>query len=162
MAEGTKAYLQDKDGKNLLVASDWSMVQNKPNNLATTNQLPVLSNWQRDGLVYKNGAFDWDHVNNGWNCAYRIADMGSFKIIELRLVFGVDHDITTTTEVIDLPAAIRPDGNIEHSELSSAGWTPNIASVSFRNDHISIAKAGTDKVLANTEISFHLVYFTTL
>ena len=70
-----KVYIKDKDGNDLLVATDWSIIQNKPSNLATTNQLPVLGAWQRDGIIYKNGAYDWDHVNNGYNCAYRIADL---------------------------------------------------------------------------------------
>ena len=60
MATGTKAYIEDKDGNNILPATDWSIVQNKPTNLATTDQLPTLGPWQRDGIVYKNGAYDWD------------------------------------------------------------------------------------------------------
>uniref|UniRef100_UPI0035D051AA hypothetical protein n=1 Tax=Bartonella sp. CL71SXKL TaxID=3243540 RepID=UPI0035D051AA len=88
MATGTKAYLQDKDGKNLLVGTDWSMVANKPTNLASTDQLPVLGQVRRDGINFLNGCYDWDHVNNGYNCCYRIADLGSFKLIELRMMFG--------------------------------------------------------------------------
>ena len=53
-----KVYIKDKDGNDLLVATDWSIIQNKPSNLATTNQLPVLGAWQRDGIIYKNGAYD--------------------------------------------------------------------------------------------------------
>lgn len=162
MAEGTKAYLQDKDGKNLLVASDWSMIANRPGNLATTNQLPVLGEWKRDGIIYKNGAYDWDHVNSGWNCAYRIADMGSFKIIELRLVFGVNHDVTASIEAIDLPAAIKPDGNIEHQELTNGGWTTSVGVIRFTGSSIYVSGLGNQKLVANTELSFHTTYFTTL
>ena len=37
-----KVYIKDKDGNDLLVATDWSIINGKPNNLATTNQLPTL------------------------------------------------------------------------------------------------------------------------
>ena len=62
MATGTKAYIEDKDGNTILPATDWSIVQNKPTNLATTNQLPTLGPWQRDGIVYKNGEIGRAHV----------------------------------------------------------------------------------------------------
>lgn len=162
MATGTKAYLEDHDGNNILPATDWSMVQNKPGNLATTGQLPTLGPWQRDGIVYKNGAYDWDHVNNGWNCAYRIADMGSFKTVELRLVFGINHDVTAGVEVIDLPNVIQPDGNIEHTELTNGGWTSSVGVVTFRNNAIFVGGLGGQKVPANTELSLHITYFTTI
>lgn len=162
MDQATKAYLRDKDNNNLLVASDWSIIQNKPGNIATTDQLPKLSDWQRDGIEYKNGAYDWDHVNNGYNCAYRVADMGSFKIVELRLAFGVNQDIVNDTEVIDLPNVIKPDGN---GELWSATGTRGvfIHTTPDGNVHIYCQKFGdNDKYTKDGLLTYHTVYFTTL
>lgn len=161
MAEGTKAYLQDKDGKNLLVASDWSMVQNKPTNLATTNQLPTLGNWTTEGIGYVNGAYDWDHAHNGYNCAYRVADLGSFKIVELRMVFGVNQNITDSTKVITLPNAIRADGDEE------TFFATNIRGVFIRMTNGGIYvwcqhMADGDQYTANGMLSFHNMYLTTL
>lgn len=162
MATATKTYLQDKDGKNLLVGSDWSIIQNKPENLATTDQLGKLSPWKRDGIQYENGAYDWDHVNNGYNCAYRVADFGSFKLVELRLVFGVNKDIVQEVECIKLPSAIKPDGNEEILTVSG-----------IRGVHIHIKPDMTvgvycqqfnqgDKYTANGMLSLHTTYLTTL
>lgn len=162
MVEATKAYLRDKDNKNLLVASDWSIIQNKPENIATTDQLPKLGPWKRDGITYKNGAYDWDHVNNGMNCAYRIADMGGFKIVELRLVFGVNHDFTDDTEVIDLPKVIRPDGN---EELWSATGLRGvfIHTTPDGNVHVYCQKFNDqDRYPHDACLTYHTVYFTTL
>lgn len=162
MATGTKAYLEDHDGNNILPATDWSMIQNKPSNLATTDQMPKLGSWQRDGITYKNGAYDWDHVNNGYNCAYRLADMGSFKLVELRLAFGVSNDVTTDTEVIDLPQAIRPDGD---EELWSATGVRGvfIHSTPDGSIHIYCQKiVDGDKYTKDSLLTYHTVYFTTL
>lgn len=161
MAEGTKVFIEDHDGNKILSATDWSIIQNKPTNLATTGQLPKLSPWQRDGLVYKNGAYDWDHVNNGYNCAYRVADMGSFKLVELRLVFGMNQDITNETEAIELPRAIQPDGN---EEVWQATGIRGIF-VHFMNSHVTLycQKIGDgDKYSANSIVSFHTTYLTTI
>ena len=164
MATGTKAYLQDKDGKNLLVGTDWSIIQNKPNNLATTDQLGKLSSWKNDGITYKNGGYDWDHVNNGLNCAYRVADMGSFKIVELRLAFAVSQDIpggTGDVEVIDLPHAIQADGDEEVWEATGVRGI----FVHFKNESISVycqKFSDGDKYPKDGLLTFHTVYFTTL
>lgn len=162
MGQATKAYLRDKDNNNLLVASDWSIIQNKPENIATTDQLPKLSDWQRDGIEYKNGAYDWDHVNNGYNCAYRVADMGSFKIVEVRLAFGVNQDIVNDTEVIDLPNVIKPDGN---EELWSATGTRGvfIHTTPDGNVHVYCQEFGAnDKYTKDGLLTYHTTYFTTL
>lgn len=161
MAEGTKVFIEDHDGNKILSATDWSIIQNKPTNLATTGQLPKLSPWQRDGLVYKNGAYDWDHVNNGYNCAYRVADMGSFKLVELRLVFGVNQDIVNDTEVIELPRAIQADGD---EEVWQATGIRGVFT-HFKNSGISVycqKFADGDKYTANDMISFHTTYLTTI
>lgn len=161
MAEGTKVFIEDHDGNKILSATDWSIIQNKPTNLATTDQLPKLSPWQRDGITYKNGAYDWDHVNNGYNCAYRVADMGSFKLVELRLVFGVNQDIVNDTEVIELPRAIQADGD---EEVWQATGIRGVFT-HFKNSGISVycqKFADGDKYTANSMISFHTTYLTTI
>lgn len=162
MDQATKAYLRDKDNNNLLVASDWSIIQNKPGNIATTDQLPKLSPWQRDGIQYENGAYDWDHVNNGYNCAYRVADMGSFKLVEVRLVFGVNKDIVQEVECIKLPAAIKPDGD---EEINANAGIRGVM-VHFKPDltvsvYCQQFNQG-DQYTANGMISVHFMYFTTL
>lgn len=168
MADGQKAYLQDKDGNNILTATDWSIIQNKPDNLAQTDQLPTLGPWQRDGITYKNGGYDWDHVNNGYNCAYRIADMGSFKIVELRLAFATSQNVpggTNELEVIDLPKVIQPDGNEEiwsatgvrgvfiHFKVNSLYNTVSIYCQKFNDG---------DMYTHDGLLTFHTVYFSTL
>lgn len=162
MATGTKAYLQDKDGKNLLIGSDWSIIQNKPENLATTNQLPKLGAWQRDGIVYKNGAYDWDHVNNGYNCAYRIADLGSFKLVEVRLAFGVNHDIVNDTEVINLPKIAQSGWNEETWDATGIrGVFIHVTPDS--GIHVYCQKFGDgDKYTANGLLTWHRMYFSSL
>ena len=162
MATGTKAYLQDKDGQNLLIGSDWSIIQNKPNNLATTDQLGKLSQWQRDGIQYENGAYDFDHVNNGYNCAYRVADFGGFKLVELRLVFAVNKNIVQEVECIKLPSAIKPDGD---EEIQLNGGIRGVM-VHFHPDltvgvYCQQFNSG-DMYTANGMISVHHMYFTTL
>lgn len=162
MADGTKAYIQDKDGNNILPATDWSIIQNKPSSLVTTDQLPTLGSWQNDGITYENGAYDWDHVNNGFNCAYRVADFGSFKQVEVRLVFGVNQDIVQEVECIKLPTAIKPDGDEEI-------WTVS----GIRGVYIHLKPdmtvgvycqqfSDSDKYTANSMLSLHTTYFTTI
>lgn len=164
MATGTKVFLEDHDGNNILPATDWSMIQNKPTNLATTNQLPTLGPWQRDGIVYKNGAYDWDHVNNGYNCAYRLADMGSFKIVELRLAFGLNRNIpggSGDVEAIELPRLIRADGDEEVWEATGISRV----FIHFKNENVSVycQKFGDgDQYTHDGLLTFHTVYFTTL
>lgn len=162
MATATTAYLQDKDGKNLLTATDWSIIQNKPKNLATTDQLGKLSAWKRDGIQYENGAYDWDHVNNGYNCAYRVADFGSFKLVELRLVFGVNKDIVQEVECIKLPSAIKPDGN-EEIELNGGirGVMVHLHPDLTVGVYCQQFNQG-DKYTANGMLSLHTTYLTTL
>lgn len=162
MATGTKAYIEDKDGNNILPATDWSIVQNKPTNLATTDQLPTLGPWQRDGIVYKNGAYDWDHVNNGMNCAYRIADLGGFKLVEVRLAFGVSQDITSDTEVINLPKIAQSGWNEETWDATGVrGVFVHITSDS--SIHVYCQQVGEgDKYSHDTLLTWHRMYFSTI
>lgn len=163
MANGIKAYMKDKDGNNILAASDWSIVENKPTNLATTGQLPTLGPVLRDGITYENGGYDWDHVNNGYNCCYRIADMGSFKLIELRMMFGCSHDIgggdqTYSTWLINLPKIIQPDENIE-------SWYPTANDdvyIHLQNSKIGVYTTNNKKYSANNLLSFHTFYLSAM
>lgn len=158
MADGTKAYIEDKDGNKILPATDWSIIQNKPTDLATAGQLPTLGPWQRDGITYKNGGYDWDHVNNGYNCAYRVADMGGFKLVELRLAFASSQDIIKDTEVIELPKSIQADGN---EEVWSATGLLDVV-VHFANSHVNLLGIGSGKYPANSMVTFHTTYLTTI
>lgn len=162
MDQATKAYLRDKDNNNLLVASDWSIIQNKPNNLATTDQLGKLSDWKRDGIQYENGAYDFDHVNNGYNCAYRVADFGSFKLVEVRLAFAVNQNIKQEVECIKMPAAIRPDGN-EEFLLPSSDRGVFIHTKPDMTVCVYCQQIGeNDQYSANSLLTFHNTYLTTL
>lgn len=162
MATGTKAYIEDKDGNNILPATDWSIVQNKPTNLATTNQLPTLGPWQRDGIVYKNGAYDWDHVNNGYNCAYRIADLGSFKLVEVRLAFGVNHDIVGDTEVINLPKVAQSGWNQETWDATGVrGVFIHVTPDSSIHVYSQQFSSG-DKYTHDGLLTWHRMYFSTI
>lgn len=161
MASGQKVFLQDKNGQDLLVASDWSMVQNRPTNLATTDQLPKANGWQRDGITYMNGGYDFDHVNNGWNCAYRIADLGSFKMVEIRLAFAVNHDIVQEEKVISLPQVTRSDGN---QEIWTATSTRGVM-IHFNGSQIGVYcqqfNQG-DKYTGGGLLTFHTMYMSSL
>ena len=162
MATVTKAYIEDKDGNNILPATDWSIVQNKPTNFATTNQLPTLGPWQRDGIVYKNGAYDWDHVNNGYNCAYRIADLGSFKLVEVRLAFGVNHDIVGDTEVINLPKVAQSGWNQETWDATGIrGVFIHVTPDSSIHVYSQQFSSG-DKYTHDGLLTWHRMYFSTI
>lgn len=58
-------FVRDKKKEIVLPATDWSVIQNKPNNLVTTDQLPQDSGW-------KNGSF-----LNGTTGTFRYRIMGS-------------------------------------------------------------------------------------
>lgn len=44
-------YLYDKDNNIVLPATDWSVINNKPNNLATTDQLPQDTGWKDANIL---------------------------------------------------------------------------------------------------------------
>lgn len=154
-------YLQDKNGQDIYPVTDWNNVQNKPSDLVSSNMLPKLGPWQRDGIEYLNGAYDWDHVNNGYNCAYRLADFGSFKMVELRLIFALNRDVTDETDAIKLPAVVTSDGDNE------TWYATEIRGIFIHmaNNKISVYcqhMQNGDKYAANAMLSFHTTYFTTL
>ena len=152
-----KVYIKDKDGNDLLAATDWSIINGKPNNLATTNQLPTITGQQRDGIQFVNGAYDWDHVNNGWNCCYRIADLGGFKLVELRLMFALNKDVTGgLAHAIKLPNIINPDQNIE------TWYSTNVEGTYVHHSGTDVdIEVHSGKYPANTLVSYYNHYLTT-
>lgn len=162
MADGTKAYIEDQNGNKILPATDWSIIQNKPNDLAKTGQLPTLGGQQRDGIAFQNGAEDYDHANNGYNCTYRVADFGSFKAVELRLIFSFNHDIGQNQEVkaLTLPAVVNPDQNIEHTQAVS-DWANGLAVVRQAGRDVSLI-TGNATYKSGDPIFYSFTYFTTL
>lgn len=61
--EVNSVYLKDKDKKIILPATDWSVVNNKPNNLVTTDQLPQDTGWvQGDLLNGTTGLFKYRQI----------------------------------------------------------------------------------------------------
>lgn len=151
------AYLKDKDSNIILPATDWSVVNNKPNNLVTADQLPVMGNWTTTGFTFKNGAYSWDSQDgNNHNCAYRIVDFGTFKHVQLRLVFGVTNavDNSQMLEVIDLPNNILPDGDVQQWQQNAHGVTR------FANSWLGVEANKGDTIPARTMISFYIEYYT--
>lgn len=158
--------LQDKNGDTILPATSWSNIQDKPSGLVTSGMLPKLGVWTQEGVTFENGAYDWDHANNGLNTAYRIADMGSFKIVEIRAIFAVNHDIqggNTSDQVnIRFPKKIQPDGD-EEQWVSAGAYLmychirPDMSVGVFCPNWES-----EQKYTANSLLSFHIMYFTTL
>ena len=56
-------YLKDKDKNIVLPATDWSVINNKPTNLATTDQLPQDTGWvQGDLLNGTTGLFKYRRI----------------------------------------------------------------------------------------------------
>lgn len=151
------AYLKDKDNKIILPATDWSVINSKPNNLVTADQLPVMGDWVTEGFTFKNGAYSWDSQDgNNHNCAYRIVDFGSFKHVQLRLVFGVTADVDNSKmlEVINLPERIYPDGDLNQWQQTEHGVTR------FSNTWLGVEAYKDDTIPARTMISFYIEYYT--
>lgn len=65
VTNASSVYLKDKGGSIVLPATDWSVINNKPTNLVTTDQLPKDSGW-------KNGSF-----LNGTTGTFRYRIIGS-------------------------------------------------------------------------------------
>lgn len=150
-------YLRDKDKNIVLPATDWSAINNKPTNLVTADQLPVMGDWITTGFTFKNGAYSWDSQDgNNHNCAYRIIDFGSFKHVQLRLVFGVTAavDNSKMLEVINLPIRIQPDGDINQWQQTEHGVTR------FSNTWLGVQAYKGETIPARSMISFYIEYYT--
>lgn len=160
MAETVNAQpvlIKDKNKDYILPATDWSAIQNKPNNLVTADQLPVMGDWITTGFTFKNGAYSWDSQDgDNHNCAYRFIDFGSFKHVQLRLVFGVTADVDNSKmlEVIDLPIRIQPDGDINQ-------WQPvENGQVRFSNSWLGVQAYKGETIPARSMVSFYIEYYT--
>lgn len=153
--------LKDKDANIILPASDWSVINNKPTNLATTDQLPTLSAWTTNGVTFANGGYSWGSQGgtgtDSHNVAYRIADFKTFKQIELRAVFGCNTTVNSSTVVINLPAIIQPDS--DHNEWFAS--SDNNTTIFWNGSQISLAPLQGAHSIANYMYSFSTVYFTT-
>ncbi|MCM1237501.1 MAG: hypothetical protein NC489_46135, partial [Ruminococcus flavefaciens] len=94
------------------------------------------------------------------NCCYRIADLGSFKLVELRMMFACSNEISggndgDQTILIKLPNSIQPDENIE-------SWFPTNREnvyIHVQNKNIGVFTQNGAKLPANCLLSFHMLYF---
>lgn len=149
-------YLKDKDKNIVLPATDWSVINNRPNNLVTADQLPVMGDWITTGFTFKNGGYSWDSQDgDNHNCAYRIVDFGSFRHVQLRCVFGVDKDVDNSKmlEVVNLPIRIYPDGDLNQWQQLEHGV------VRFNNTWIGVRATKGDTIPARTMQSFYIEYY---
>lgn len=153
--------LKDKNKNIVYPSTDWSVVQNKPTNLATTADLATLSEWTTAGITFSNGGYPWAGTSTGGsddhNCAYRIANFGSFKYVELRCVFGATSAYSSTTKLVNLPSTIVPDWDLQHWDASS----DNDTTIQYSGSSISLCPKSGVSTKANYMYSFTFSYFTT-
>lgn len=72
------AYLKDKDKNVILPATDWSVVQNKPNNLVTADQLPKDTGWRNGDLM--NGTTGFIKYRQIGHVVFMYAQIKDFPI----------------------------------------------------------------------------------
>ncbi|MDV7758266.1 hypothetical protein [Liquorilactobacillus mali] len=120
--------LKDKSKNIIYPSTDWSVINNKPTDLATTEDLGVLGAWTTSGITFENGGYAWgaQSGSTSQNCAYRVCDFGTFRLVELRCVFGVTTAVTDQTTLITLPSTILPDGDIQSWYGTDDGGSTNI------------------------------------
>lgn len=92
----SSVYLKDKGGSIILPATDWSVINNKPNNLATTDQLPADSGWKDGNLM------------NGTTGLFKYRRVGQIVFMYAQLK---DYPVTTDTPVADNAAIVFPKFN---------------------------------------------------
>lgn len=154
----TIVNLKDKNKNIILPATDWSGVQNKPTDLATTEDLGALGAWLTTGVTFENGGYAWGSNNADHNCAYRIADFGTFKLIEIRCIFSSTSGVSAQTTLIDLPSTIAPDGDLQSWYSSDDG---NNTQVWFTSGKVGLLPASGKSSVANHMYTLHTLYFTT-
>lgn len=150
-------YLKDKNKNIILPATDWSVINNRPTNLVTADQLPVMGAWTTKGFTFKNNAYSWDSQDGDYhNCAYRVVDFGSFKHVQLRVIIGVSNavDNSKMLEVVDIPSSIVPDGDINQWQQLEHGV------IRFSNSWVGIQAHSGETIPANTMQSFYIEYYT--
>lgn len=120
-----------------------------------------LTKWTYAGIKFVNGAYCWDIEHNPYNCAYRYVDFGNFKIVEIRLVFAVNHDIVSDTKCIELPQFIKPDED-EEIWQSTGIRAVMIHTSPDMSINVYCQQFGPgEKYTAHGILSFHTTYFTT-
>lgn len=98
-------YLKDKDSNIILPATDWSAVNNKPNNLATTDQLPVVTSGGQ--ITLNSNAVIWNAGPNQW-ASFKYINFGGAKLIEVTLIVGLAKQQTSQVEIGTIPQAYAP------------------------------------------------------
>lgn len=98
-------YLKDKDKNIVLPATDWSVINNKPTNLATTDQLPALTTGGEVTLtdavqVWNSGPKTWD--------SYKYLTIGGVKLVEIILNFNVKKAVSDQTLMGSIPTEVAP------------------------------------------------------
>ncbi|MDN7145256.1 hypothetical protein QS460_04870 [Liquorilactobacillus mali] len=152
--------LKDKSKNIIYPATDWSVVNNKPSNLATTEDLGSLASWTTSGITFENGGIPWGgtSASDSHNCAYRIADFGTFKLVELRCIFTSSSAISGQTTLVDLPSTITPDWDLQSWYATDDG---NDTQIWFTSNKVGLKPASGKSSVANHMYSFHTMYFTT-
>lgn len=106
MAETSNtAYLKDKDNKIILPATDWSVINSKPANLATTDQLPAFNNGGQ--VTLNSNAKIWNAGPGQW-ASYNYVDLGGVKLVQVTLIIGLAKQQTSQVLIGSLPQAYAP------------------------------------------------------
>lgn len=153
-------YLKDKDSNIILPATDYSAIQNLPS-LALTSELPTLGSFTTTGITFENGGYTWSGTSSGGsddhNCAYRVADFQTFKLVELRMVFSCTSSLSAQTNLIKLPSSIVPDWDLQSWHATDE----SNCQVWFHGDGVGLAPKSGATSTANHMYSFTFTYFTT-
>ncbi|MFT8558175.1 hypothetical protein [Liquorilactobacillus hordei] len=153
--------LKNKNKEIIWPYTNWSGVQDKPTNLVTTDELGTLGDWTTSGITFSNGGYPWAGTSTGGgddhNCAYRVADFGSFKHVELRCIFGATSAFSATTKLVNLPSTIAPDWDLNSWYATS----DDNATVQFSANSISLCPKAGKSTTANYMYSFMFEYYTT-
>lgn len=109
-------YLYDKDNNIVLPATDWSVINNKPNNLATTDQLPQDTGW-------KNGT-----LMNGTNGLVKYRKIGKVFFLYCQIK---GYPVSDSTPVADNAAISFP-------KFEGMSGSPDIISPNLISDWVSV------------------------
>lgn len=154
--------IKDKNKNIVYPSTDWSVINNKPTNLATTDDLATLASWSTSGITFENGGYPWAGTSSGGsddhNCAYRIADFGTFKQVELRCVFSSTSAVSSQTTLVDLPSTIAPDWDLNSWYSSDDG---NNTQIWFTGGKVGLTPSSGKSSIANHMYVLHTTYFTT-
>lgn len=151
--------LKDKNKNIIYPSTDWSVINNKPTDLATTGDLATLADWSTSGITFENGGYSWSSTSGDvHNCAYRIADFGTFKQVELRCVFSSTSAVSSQTTLVDLPSTIAPDWDLQSWYGSDDG---NNTQIWFTGSKVGLTPSNGKSSIANHMYVIHTMYYTT-